>query len=34
MNTYVAFGIIGIISNLMAAFADVPLIKPGKADGN
>lgn len=34
MNMYVAFGIFGIISNLAAAFADVPLIKPGKPTGN
>lgn len=30
MNTYVAFGIIGIIGNFVAALADVPLVKPGK----
>ena len=34
MNMYVVFGIFGIISNLAAAFADVPLIKPGKPTGN
>ncbi len=34
MNMYVAFGIFGIISNLAAAFADVPLMKPGKPTGN
>ncbi len=34
MNMYVAFGIFGIISNLAAAFADVPLIKPEKPTGN
>ncbi len=34
MNMYVAFGIFGIISNLAAVFADVPLIKPGKPTGN
>lgn len=32
MNTYVAFGIIGIIGNFVAALADVPLVKPGKLD--
>lgn len=32
MNTYVAFGIIGIIGNFVAALADVPLVKPGKPD--
>lgn len=30
MNTYVAFGILGIISNFAAAWADIPLVKPGK----
>ena len=34
MNTYVAFGIIGIIGNFVAALADVPLVKPGKPDKN
>lgn len=32
MNTYVAFGIIGIIGNFVAALADVPLVKHGKPD--
>ena len=32
MNTYVAFGIFGIISNFAAAWADVPLVKPGKSN--
>lgn len=32
MNTYIAFGIIGIIGNFVAALADVPLVKPGKPD--
>ena len=32
MNTYVAFGIFGIISNFVAAWADVPLVKPGKSN--
>ena len=30
MNIYVAFGIFGIISSLLASLADVPLVKPGK----
>lgn len=34
MNKYVAFGIFGIISGLVAALADVPLVKPGKSDRN
>ncbi len=34
MNTYVAFGIFGIISNFAAAWADVPLVKPGKTKSN
>lgn len=34
MNTYVAFGIFGIISSFVAALADVPLVKPGKPDPN
>uniref|UniRef100_UPI003FF10AFC DUF6796 family protein n=1 Tax=Roseburia sp. TaxID=2049040 RepID=UPI003FF10AFC len=34
MNTYVAFGILGIISNFAAAWADVPLVKPGKTNPN
>lgn len=34
MNTYVVFGIFGVISNFVAALADVPLVKPGKADAN
>lgn len=34
MNLYVAFGIVGIISNFLAALADVPLVKPGKPDGS
>ena len=34
MNKYVIFGIIGIISGLVAALADVPLVKPGKVDPN
>lgn len=34
MNTYVVFGIIGIISNFVAALADVPLVKPGKPNPN
>ena len=32
MNIYVAFGIIGLIGNFVAALADVPLVKPGKQD--
>ena len=32
MNTYVAFGIFGIISNFAAAWADVPLVKPRKTN--
>lgn len=32
MNRYVVFGIFGIISGLLAALADVPLVKPGKPD--
>lgn len=32
MNVYVIFGVIGIISGLVCAFADVPLVKPGKAE--
>lgn len=32
MNTYVAFGIFGIISNFAAAWADEPLVKPGKSN--
>lgn len=32
MNTYVAFGIFGIISNFAAAWSDVPLVKPGKSN--
>lgn len=34
MNTYVAFGIFGIISNFAAAWADIPLVKPGKPSPN
>lgn len=34
MNTYVAFGILGIISNFAAAWAYVPLVKPGKTNPN
>ena len=34
MNKYVIFGIIGIISGLVAALADVPLVKPEKVDPN
>ena len=34
MNTYVVSGIFGVISNFVAALADVPLVKPGKADAN
>lgn len=34
MNMYVAFGIFGIISNFLAALADVPLVKPDSSDGN
>ncbi|MBQ9609792.1 MAG: hypothetical protein IJV15_10175 [Lachnospiraceae bacterium] len=30
MNVYIAIGIFGIISGLVAALADVPLVKPGK----
>lgn len=32
MNVYVGFGIFGIVSGIVAAFADVPLVKPGKAE--
>lgn len=32
MNIYVTIGIIGIISGLICALADVPLVKPGKAE--
>ena len=32
MNKYVIIGIIGIVLNLLAALADVPLVKPGKLD--
>ena len=32
MNKYVIIGIIGIVLNLLAALADVPLVKPGKRD--
>lgn len=32
MNNYVFGGIIGIISGLLAALADVPLVKPGKPE--
>lgn len=34
MNIYVVFGIVGIISSILAAMADVPLVKPGKPDPN
>lgn len=34
MNIYVAVGIFGIISNFVAALADLPLIKPGKPGEN
>ncbi len=34
MNSYVAFGIFGIISGFVASLADVPLVKPGKPDSN
>ena len=34
MNMYVAFGILGIISNFLAALADVPLVKPDSSDRN
>ena len=34
VNEYVAFGIFGVISNLAAAFSDVPLNKPGKPTGD
>lgn len=32
MNVYIIIGIIGIISGLICALADVPLVKPGKAE--
>lgn len=32
MNVYVAIGMIGIISGLICALADVPLVKPGNAE--
>jgi len=32
LNIYVVFGIVGIISSILAAMADVPLVKPGKPD--
>lgn len=32
MKIYVVFGIVGIISSILAAMADVPLVKPGKPD--
>ncbi len=34
MNTYIAWGIFGIASALVAALADVPLVKPGKPQKN
>lgn len=34
MNIYIIFGIFGIVSNFLAALADVPLTGPGKPDGN
>ena len=34
MNQYVIIGIVGIVLNLLAALADVPLVKPGKPDPN
>ena len=34
MNDYVFWGIVGIISGLAAALADVPLVKPGKPADN
>lgn len=34
MNTYVVFGIFGMISNFVTALADVPLVRPGKAGAN
>ena len=33
MNSYVAWGIFGIISGLIASFADVPLVMPLKKCG-
>ena len=30
MNSYVAWGIFGIISGFLAAFADVPLVMPNQ----
>lgn len=32
MNSYVAWGIIGIISGLIASFADVPLVMPNQSE--
>ena len=32
MNVYAVIGIVGIISGLICALADVPLVKPGKAE--
>lgn len=34
MNHYIIFGIFGILSGLLCALADVPLVKPGKPDPN
>ena len=32
MNSYVAWGIFGIISGFLAAFADVPLVMPNQSE--
>lgn len=32
MNVYMIIGMIGVISGLICALADVPLVKPGKAE--
>lgn len=32
MNSYVAWGIFGIISGLIASFADVPLVMPNQSE--
>ncbi|RGI41228.1 hypothetical protein [Coprococcus sp. OM06-25] len=32
MNSYVAWGIFGIISGFLAAFADVPLVMPKQGE--
>ena len=34
VNIYVVFGVLGIIGNFVAALADVPLVRPGRAGAN